>query len=59
MVYAGREFVAMDKYLCDWSGADRVDDLSVETVAVGGIFDFGSVDWSVGVGRWVVGIYDW
>ena len=49
----------MDKYLCDWGGADYMDDLSAEAVAVGGVPSSGGGDGSAGAGGGVVGLHDW
>ena len=57
MVYARREFVAVDEYLCDRGAANNRSDLASTKVSMGGVFDCGCSDGAAGVSGGVVGIY--
>lgn len=57
MVYARREFVAVDEYLCDRGAADNCGDLASAKVSVGGVFDCGCSDGVAGVSGGMAGIH--
>lgn len=56
-LYERREFVAVDKYLCDWGGDFGAGGVSAAAVAVGGVSSGGSDYRGGGADWWVAGLH--